>query len=57
MVIVQISLHPRSLGPDAAAKAWYLREKQNYTLSSIQDEVNNLANLRPSEKTGGGELT
>ena len=50
MVLVQISVHPRSLGPDAAAKAWFLRKKQNYTLSSIRDAVKNLANKRPSEK-------
>ena len=39
MVLVQISVHPRNLGADAAAKAWSFRKKQNYTLSSIRDEV------------------
>ena len=44
-----MTVHPRGLSPEQAAKAWFLRVKQKYKWSQIAKEVVNLEGQQPSE--------
>ena len=50
MVLIQVSLHPRSLHPSEAARAHYMRFEELATWEHIADEVVNLQGKSPSLK-------
>ena len=49
MVVIKVTLHPKGLSPDQAAKAWYLRVVQKKKWWQIQEKVKNLQGGEPSE--------
>ena len=50
MVLIQVSLHPRSLHPSEAARAHYMRYEEFATWEDIAAEVVNLQGKTPSLK-------
>ena len=48
MAVLKLTVHPRGLSPDMAAKAWFLRVKQHYAWSAIAQEVVNVQGEAPS---------
>ena len=47
MVVIRISLHPKSLSPTEAAKAWHLRLFEELSWPAVQMEVTDLSGNKP----------